>query len=51
MLNKKITKILVPLDGSKNSQKGLEMAIRLARQCNAKLTALYAIHATATFRI
>lgn len=42
MIKKTITKILVPLDGSKNSNRGLEMAITLARQCNATLTGLYA---------
>ncbi|MBA4436755.1 MAG: universal stress protein, partial [Nitrosopumilaceae archaeon] len=38
MIKKKISKILVPLDGSKNSQRGLEMAISLARQCGATIT-------------
>ncbi len=45
MLKKKITKILVPLDGSKNSNRGLEMAIVLARQCGAIITGVYSIHA------
>lgn len=36
----KIKKILVPLDGSKNSIKGLEEAIYLARQCDAVITGL-----------
>ena len=44
MINKKITKILVPLDGSKNSHRGLEMAIVLARQCGATLTGVYSIN-------
>lgn len=37
----KIKKILVPLDGSKNSIRGLARAIYLARQCQATITALY----------
>ena len=45
MIKKKISKILVPLDGSKNSWRGLEMAITLARQCEATLTGVYSIHA------
>jgi len=44
VINKKITKILVPLDGSKNSHRGLEMAIVLARQCGATLTGVYSIN-------
>lgn len=43
MLKNKITKILVPLDGSKNSFRGLEMAINLARQCNATITGVYSL--------
>ncbi len=38
----KIKKILVPLDGSKNSIRGLDEAISLARQCHATITAIYA---------
>ena len=45
MIKKKISKILVPLDGSKNSQRGLEMAITLARQCGATITGVFSIHA------
>jgi nucleotide-binding universal stress UspA family protein len=45
VLKKKISKILVPLDGSKNSNRGLEMAIVLARQCGAIITGVYSIHA------
>ncbi len=45
MIKKKISKILVPLDGSKNSVRGLETAIRLARQCEATITGVYSIHA------
>lgn len=44
MIKKKISKILVPLDGSKNSQRGLEMAISLARQCGATITGIYSIN-------
>ncbi len=36
-----IKKILVPLDGSKNSFRGLDEAILLARQCQATITGLY----------
>jgi nucleotide-binding universal stress UspA family protein len=38
-----IRKILVPLDGSKNSMRGLDEAIYLARQCHATITGLYVI--------
>ena len=41
---KKVSKILVPLDGSKNSVRGLEMAITLARQCGAALTGAYSVN-------
>ncbi len=44
MIKKKISKILVPLDGSKNSVRGLEMAITLARNCGATITGIYSIH-------
>ena len=44
MIKKKISKILVPLDGSKNSFRGLEMAITLARQCGATITGVYSIY-------
>lgn len=40
MVNKIIKKILVPLDGSKNSLEGLDEAIYLARHCNSAITAL-----------
>lgn len=43
MINKRIDKILVPLDGSKNAQRGLEMAIGIARQCEATITGLFSI--------
>ena len=45
MIKKKITKILVPLDGSKNSFRGLETAIVLARNCGATITGAYSIYA------
>ena len=38
-----IKKILVPLDGSKNSMRGLDEAIYLARQCQATITGLYVV--------
>ena len=43
MIRKKIKKILVPLDGSKNSLRGLDEAIYIARQCQAEITGLYVI--------
>ena len=43
MIRKKIKKILVPLDGSKNSMRGLDEAIYIARQCQATITGLYII--------
>ena len=44
MIKKKISKILVPLDGSKNSKRGLETAITLARECKAIITGVYSIY-------
>ncbi|HYL65765.1 MAG TPA: universal stress protein [Nitrosopumilaceae archaeon] len=41
MIKEKIKKILVPLDGSKNSFRGLDTGIYLARQCGATLTGLF----------
>ncbi|MCA9813105.1 MAG: universal stress protein [Nitrosarchaeum sp.] len=38
-----IKKILVPLDGSTNSMRGLDEAIYLARQCHATITGLYVV--------
>lgn len=38
-----IRKILVPLDGSKNSFRGLDHAIYLARQCGATITGITVI--------
>ncbi len=43
MILEPISKILVSLDGSKSSVKGLEMAIRLARECNASITGIHVI--------
>ncbi len=43
MIRTKIRKILVALDGSKNSFRGLNEAIYLARQCNATITGLHVI--------
>lgn len=40
-MKKIIRKILVPLDGSKNSFRGLDTAIYLARQCGATITGLF----------
>jgi nucleotide-binding universal stress UspA family protein len=40
-MTNKIRKILVPLDGSSNSFRGLDVAIQMARQCHATLTGLY----------
>lgn len=36
-----IKKILVPLNGSKNSIRGLDLAITMASQCNASITGLF----------
>lgn len=44
MSRQKIRHILVPLDGSKNSQRGLETAIHLAKEHEASLTAIFVIH-------
>lgn len=41
MVNQKIKKILVALDGSKNSSRGLDRAISLARACHGTITGLY----------
>ena len=45
-MSAKIKKILVPLDGSKNSIRGLDVAIHMARQCQATITGLYVIGIT-----
>src|SRR3990167_587890 len=39
-----IKKILVPIDGSKNSMRALEMAISMARQFGATITGAYSIN-------
>ncbi|MDX1595953.1 MAG: universal stress protein [Nitrosopumilaceae archaeon] len=44
MIKNNIKKILVPLDGSANSKRGLEMAISIARQCGATVTGIFAIN-------
>ena len=41
MALKKIKKILVPLDGSKNSFRGLDYAISIAKSFQATITGLY----------
>lgn len=43
VIKPKIRKILVPLDGSESSFKGLDEAIYLARQCNATITGMHVI--------
>jgi nucleotide-binding universal stress UspA family protein len=43
MTKYQIRKILVPIDGSKNSFRGLDTAIYLARQCGAIITGLFVI--------
>ena len=44
MIKNNIKKILVPLDGSANSKRGLEMAISIARQCGSTITGIFAIN-------
>ena len=41
MIKNKIKRILVPIDGSKNSLRGLDEAIYLARQCQAVIIGLH----------
>lgn len=43
MIKKQIRNILVPLDGSQNSTRGLDVAIYIARQCHAIVTGIYII--------
>jgi nucleotide-binding universal stress UspA family protein len=43
MIKTKFKRILVPLDGSKNSIRGLDHAIYLARQCGATITGITVI--------
>lgn len=40
----KLTKILVPLDGSPNSMRGLDRAIDIAKGGNAEITGFYVFH-------
>jgi len=51
MISAKIKNILVPLDGSKNSIRGLDEAISLAQQFHATITAIYAKHYPTAFVI
>jgi len=46
-----IKDILVPLDGSKNSFRGLDKAIILARNCQATITGVYVTHLDTPFSI
>lgn len=39
----KFAKIAVPLDGSKNSTKALDVALYLSTQCGAKVTGIYVL--------
>lgn len=41
-----INRILVPVDGSKNSVRGLDEAIKLAKAVNASIIGLYVQHST-----
>lgn len=43
MIKQNIKKILLPLDGSKTSLKGLDVAIYLARQCNSTITGIHVV--------
>jgi nucleotide-binding universal stress UspA family protein len=45
MENQKIGKILVPLDGSKNSSRCLATAIRLAKEHDSSIIAIHVVHA------
>ncbi|WP_076613376.1 universal stress protein [Candidatus Nitrosotenuis chungbukensis] len=38
-----VDNILVPLDGSENSLRALDLAVFLAKRCNAKIICLYSI--------
>ncbi|MDX1595366.1 MAG: universal stress protein [Nitrosopumilaceae archaeon] len=40
----KFKKILVPVDGSQNSMRGLERAIEIAKESNAEITGFYVFH-------
>ena len=40
----KFSKILVPLDGSKNAERGLDRAIEIAKKSGAEITGFYVFH-------
>ena len=40
----KFKKILVPLDGSNNSTRGLDRAIEIAKESTAEITGFYVFH-------
>lgn len=42
--NQKFSKILVPVDGSKNSMTAADFAVSIAKRNDAELVALYALH-------
>ena len=43
MIRRGISRILVPIDGSKNAARALEEAIVIARGCGATITGLYCV--------
>ncbi len=43
MIQNRFKKILVPLDGSKNSFRGLDTAIEISRDCHAIIEGLYVV--------
>lgn len=43
MANAEYKKILVPIDGSKNAFRAMSEAIKLAKQCNAGISAIYVL--------
>ena len=49
MISNKIKKILVPLDGSKNSLRGFDEAIYFARQCQATIVGIHVINVPSSF--
>jgi nucleotide-binding universal stress UspA family protein len=44
LMTNKIQRILVPIDGSQNSMRGLEKAIAIAQPTGATITSLHVIH-------
>ena len=50
MLKNRFKKIMVPIDGSQNSTRGLNEAISLARQCNSQIIGLYVISVSPAFQ-